>query len=112
MLAVIDKDRARELWKGQAQPPPACMSGMASRLHEDAPGAYDIVFLERNVDTLVDVACESTGQRIPLVKQRPDRRDQLLMSAVWATVPVRQAIRAGCPSFDRLVTRVARYLRP
>ena len=40
VLAVIDKDRARDLWKGRAQPPPPCMSSMAARLHEDAPRDY------------------------------------------------------------------------
>jgi hypothetical protein len=112
VLAILDKDKVRDFWKGQAPPAPACMSGMTSRIHEDVPGDYDIVFIERNVDTLVDVVCEATGHGIPLGKQRPDRRDQLLTRAVWAGPPVRQAVRAACPSFDRLVMRVAAHLRP
>lgn len=112
VLAVIDKDKARDLWKGRALPPPACMSGMTARLHEDAPGGYDVVFLERNVDTLVNVACEAMGQPIPTSKEKPNRRDQLLLPAAWAAFPVRQMIRASCPSFDRLVNRVGRHLRP
>jgi hypothetical protein len=113
VLAVIDKDKARDLWKGRAQPPsPPCMSGMVARLHEDAPGDYDVVFLEENMETLVDVVCKANGQPLPSIKPRPDRRDQLLMPAAWASASVRHAIRSGCPSFDRLVSRVGRHLRP
>lgn len=111
VLAVIDKDKALDLWKGRARPP-SCMSGMTTRLHEDAPGDYEVVFLDRNVDTLVDASCDATGRPVPATKQSPDARDQLLMHAVWATPSVRQAIRASCPSFDRLVARVGRHLRP
>lgn len=112
VLAVIDKDKARDLWKGQAQPPPACMSGMATRLHADVPGDYDIVFLERNVDTLVEIVCAVTGQRHPGIKPRPDQRDVLMNPAVRGPAQPRHEIRQRCPTFDRLVTRVARHLRP
>jgi hypothetical protein len=111
VLAVIDKDKARDLWKGQTPPPPPCMSGMVSRLHDDAPGDYDIVFLERNVDELVEIVCKVTGQSVPTSKPKPDRRDLLITPAVRGAEQLRSDIRRRCPTFDRIVARVARHLR-
>lgn len=112
VIAVIDRDQIHDLLP-RTPPPPSCMSGITTRFRQDAPGDYDIVFLVRNMETLVETVCRATGRDVPLNKPTPDERDRLLMAAVWGAPPqTRISIRSDCPSFDRLVTRVGRHLQP
>lgn len=109
VLAVVDSDQLHDLWPPKP-PPPTCISGRVARFRQDAAGDYELVLLVKNMETLIEAACKATHQRVAKGKPKPDERDALLARAVWGTTDVRQAIRAGCPSFDRLVTRVARHL--
>jgi hypothetical protein len=111
VIAVVDLDQIHNLWPPKP-PPPRCMSGITARFRQDANGDYDLVFLVRNMETLVETVCRAVGQDLPPSKPDPDQRDQLLLPAAWAAQPVRRAIRQGCASFDRLVTRVTGHLRP
>lgn len=110
VIAVVDSDQLHDLWPPKP-PPPTCTSGLVARFRQDAAGDYDLVLLVRNMETLIQSVCEATRQRVPEGKPKPDERDGLLSRATWGTADVRHALRDGCPSFDRLVTRVARHLR-
>jgi hypothetical protein len=111
VVVVVDWDAIGDLWKYANPRPPACKAGISSCFRQDAPGDYDLVFLEQNIETLVKVACEATAQAGPPPKQ-PDARDGALGRAAWAPENVRQAIREGCPTFDRIVARVAGHVPP
>lgn len=111
VIAVVDRDQLHDLWPPTPSPP-TCTSGLATRFRQDAPGDYDLVLFERNMESLVEAVCGVLGRALPPSKPRPDQRDQLLLPAVWAAPPVRHAIRANCPSFDRIVIRIARLLHP
>jgi len=110
VFAVVDRDKVRDLWK--EGPPPDCMSGIADRFRQEAPGNYDLVFLVQNVESLVEAACLATNAAVPQKKPDPDRRDRLLVQAVWTTVETHDKLRQSCLSFDRLVRRVADKTRP
>lgn len=109
VIAVVDRDQIHALWPPKP-PPPSCMSGVMARFRRDTPGAYDLVFLVRNMETLIDCTCRAIGRGSPPGKPSPDQRDQLLMPAVWGVSSVRHTIRETCPSFDRIVKRVRHHL--
>ncbi|MFH0902366.1 MAG: hypothetical protein V2A73_17170 [Pseudomonadota bacterium] len=112
VFAVVDRDKIRELWKNQESIPMDCMTAIRGRFHQDAPGKYDLVFLEQNVETLLVAALALNGQSLK-EKPAPDERDRILVGLA-RDVPSRRAqLRRDCGSFDRLVTRVAaRVPRP
>jgi hypothetical protein len=112
VFAVVDWDRAAELWKA-ASPPPNCMSAVRERIAMDiTSGDYELVFLVQNMESLLD-ACED-ARHIKNVgrKPTPDERDRVLGRIIWgdASPSARERLRAKCPSFDRLVKRVAATL--
>ncbi len=113
VLAVIDRDKVINLWK-HGRRPSDCMSGITARFREDAAGDYDLIFLVRNMETLVEAACQAMRLDTRSRKPTPDQRDRLLgRAASRGEAPqVRATIRRDCPSFDRIVTRVARALAP
>ncbi|MEX1367036.1 MAG: hypothetical protein AB1Z98_28170, partial [Nannocystaceae bacterium] len=83
-----------------------------ARLRQDAPGDYELVFLVQNMETLVFAVCSVTGRPAPSRKPNPDERDRILAGVVWGETPeVRRRIRDECPSFDRIVGKVAAPLR-
>lgn len=111
LFAVLDSDRIRERWR--QDPPADCPPAIAQRIREEISGTYALAILVRNVESLVEAACRATGAPVPSGKPRPDERDRLLDRAVWFAGPTeRAAILLDCPSFGRLMARVARVLPP
>ena len=107
VFAVVDRDKVRQLWKAPSQPAD-CMSSIGHRFRQDAPGDYDLVFLVDNVESLIEAACAALGEPYPDSKPGPDLRDRLLGRAAWASSQtLRRAIQTQCPSFSRLVGRLA-----
>jgi hypothetical protein len=109
VVAVIDRDRARELWP--AAEAADCMSGIKRRLSEDAPGDYEVVFLHRNVESLVEAVCAALRLPVPAKKPNPNDRDEILLKATSASIEVRGEVRRLCASFDRLEIRVGAKLQ-
>ncbi|MFO0750880.1 MAG: hypothetical protein U1F43_35195 [Myxococcota bacterium] len=107
VVAVIDRDKARDLWKKSPPPVPDCKSGIAARLRSEAPRDYELIFLEANVETLVERTCMVLGRVVPAEKPTPLARDGILADATWrASRTPRDQIRAACPSFDQIVKHV------
>jgi hypothetical protein len=77
---------------------------------EDAEGDYELIFLIRNMETLLDAAHDALGESRFGGKPNPDQRDRVLHRIAWGSPQDRQRVRDACPSFDRLVVRVARAL--
>jgi hypothetical protein len=108
VVAVLDKDKIHDLWP-PSPPRPDCISGITARFRQDAQGDYDLVLIE-NIEALIEAACDVIGHDVP--PKGHDARDRLLARVAWETPQTRHAIRDRCPSFARIVTRVARHLRP
>ncbi|MBN1612151.1 MAG: hypothetical protein JW940_36305 [Polyangiaceae bacterium] len=106
LFAVFDRDKTHELWPSKDNVP-NCMSGVAARLKQDAPGDYEVVFLRDNIESLLSAAAQALGFPSPANKPTPDERDRLLGQLTWGTAEARRKTRSTCPSFDRLVRRVA-----
>jgi hypothetical protein len=111
VLAVLDRDKVRELWKTPGPMPADCMKGITERFRGDAPGDYELLFLVQNVESLLDGARTALCEPPLDGKPTPDRRDRLLHRCAGASVATRRQVRERCPSFDRLVTRVAEALK-
>jgi hypothetical protein len=111
VIAIVDWDKIADLWRHAVPRPAACKQGITARFREEAAGDYHLIFLDRNVETLVALACEGLGHHGPPPKSH-DARDAVLAKASWAPPSVRQHVRGRCPSFERIVTCVTRYLRP
>lgn len=104
----LDRDQLHDLWP---TPSPSCRSGITARFRQDAEGDYDLVLLERNMETLIEITCQILGRHVP--PKDPDERDRVLLTAVWppsGTTDIRQTIRHSCPSFARIVARVAGHM--
>jgi hypothetical protein len=104
VFAVIDRDKVRDLWEPM---PPDCMTGISTRFREDASGNYELVFLVDNVESVLGIVSGALGRLLPPGKPRPDDRDRILAEVAWAQATARAEVRERCPSFDRLVKRVA-----
>jgi hypothetical protein len=111
LVAVFDRDQAHALW-GKTPAVPDCMSGIKERLAKDAPGPYEVIFLIENTESLLHAVVEALRELSQASKPNPDQRDRLLGRAAWGSPEQRTEIRRLCPSFDRLVLRVAQVLRP
>lgn len=113
VLAVVDWDQVHDLWKDAKPRPPRCKTGLTDRMRQDAPGDYELVFFEQNIETLIHAVCRATGRDVPTSKPKPDLRDRILARVVWhETEHKRREIRDACPSFDRIVAKTAARLRP
>lgn len=107
VFAVVDRDRAAELWK-TASPPPNCMSAIRERIAKDiAGGEYELVFLVQNMESLLDACEDPSHAKVGVRKPTPDQRDRVLGRVTWDASSRRDRLRTSCPSFDRLVKRVA-----
>ena len=112
VIAVIDRDQVHGLWPTKP-PPPSCRSGMVARFRQDASGDYDLVLLEKAMETLVEVTCQVFRRPVP--PKDTEERDHVLQSAAWppsGTADSRYDIRRNCPSFARIVATVGGYVRP
>ena len=111
VFAVIDRDKAREIWK--PGPLPAdCMTAIRDRVAEHvASTGYEIVFLMQNMESLVDACEEGAVAKSARQKPSPDLRDRILGKAASESPAVaRVAVLSACPSFARLVERVGARL--
>jgi hypothetical protein len=108
VFAVIDRDRVADLWK-PVSPPPNCMCAIRERLAADIPeGDYELVFLVQNMESLLDACEDPRHVKTRSHKPTPDERDRVLGRITWeASLSPRQEFLARCPSFNRLVGKVA-----
>jgi hypothetical protein len=108
VFAVIDWDRVADLWK-TASSLPNCMSSIRDRLAMDIPcGDYELVFLVQNMESLLDACDDPRHVKTKGRKPTPDERDRVLGRITWvASLSPRQGVLTRCPSFDRLVGKVA-----
>lgn len=95
VIAVVDRDQLHDLWRPPKPPPPTCTSGMVARFRQDADGDYDLVLLDRNMESLIEVVCHALGRDPPRTKPTPGQRDQLLMRAAW--MPRMSDVPSGIP---------------
>lgn len=109
VCAVLDRDKAAELWPA-GQRPPACLSGLRTAVSERARGDYELVLLIENMETLVDACCRAMMTDMPRAKPSPDTRDRILGKLAWGEADARTIVRNAVPSFDRLVRWVARRM--
>ena len=107
VIAVIDRDRIREQLPDN---PAACMQGLKEKIHLQAPGNYEVVFLVENIESLVADCCMALGEVPPPRKLNPIERDQILSKAAWAPPERRLVLLSRSPSFARLVAKVAEKL--
>jgi hypothetical protein len=109
VVAVIDRDKVLNAWMAPERPYD-CMSAIRKRIAEDARGGCDVVFLIRNMEDLIDACRFVLGQEPQRRKPGPLDRDSILAKAAWSPQLRRADILARCPSFGRLVDRIARVL--
>jgi len=106
VVAVLDRDKAHKL-TDPAMKPSACRAGLLKALRDRAPGPYELIFLEQNIETLVMACCKALGKSQKQSKPRPDQRDALLKTLAFQPgSEQRKRVRAEVPSFDRLVRKV------
>jgi hypothetical protein len=111
VFAVIDRDKAREIWK-PAPLPADCMSAIRTRIATDVGGSeYELVFLVQNMESLIHACGEGSLMKPQTLKPNPDQRDRILGRAAWEASPaVRLKLLLTCGSFGRLVDRVGAVL--
>ena len=110
VFAVIDRDKVKQL-VASGLDIPDCRAEICARFRAKAPGDYELVLLEDNMESLIAAACTAMGLEPPGKKPSPDERDRILARAAWATSPERRRVREVCPTFDRIVLRVAAALQ-
>ena len=113
VFAVIDRDKAREIWK-PALLPADCMSAIRMRIAKAVGSSeYELVFLVQNMESLIDACDEGARTKLQRYKPTPDQRDRILGRAAWEGSPApRASVLSACPSFKRLVDRVCAALSP
>lgn len=110
LFAVFDRDKVVKLWNVSDRPND-CMSGIQNRIRQDAPGEYELVFLCENMESLVEACCKALSRPLPKEKLDPNERDVLISRVAWSPDPeIRKSVLAECPSFARLVEKVAAVL--
>lgn len=112
LLAVIDRDKVFDHLR-QPKPATNCMQPVRQAILDQAQGLVcEIVFLIDNMESLLSTCCLALGKEALGSKPTPDERDSILSQVAWSTPKVRNQVKNGCPSFARLVDRVARPLYP
>jgi hypothetical protein len=108
VFAVIDRDKIHE----HLDPRPTnCMTGIRNHILGQAQAECDVVFMVENIESLIDASCEAMAIERPSKKPTPDERDRYCARLVWnGTQTTRAAALALCPSFARLVERVAKLI--
>lgn len=110
VCAVFDRDKAHRMW-GQEKQPARCRTALLQKIRNDAPGAYEVVFLEQNVETLLQACAQVLGVTPPEDKLKPKERDQMLQRVAYESREIRMQVRKEVPSFDRLVRKVSNLTR-
>ena len=111
VCAVLDRDKAPELWR-VGERPPACLSGIRTAVAAKAPGDYELVLLIENMETIIEACCQATRMDRPRSKPSPDLRDRILGKLAWGDADARTSVRNAVPSFHRLVKWVTTRLTP
>lgn len=110
VMAILDSDQIAGLL-GEPMPAPICLVRASKATLAKFPGDYQLLLLERSVDTLVSSVCQLTSQQLVRNKATPDERDRILCKAAWnPSRRVRDDLRGLVPTFDRLVRRLAKVL--
>ena len=73
-------------------------------------GTHDLILLEENLETLIGSVSAALGSSA-VEKLEPGPRDEYLSVPTWGARTLRSEIRKTCPSFDRIVRRVAEPVR-
>jgi len=109
LVAVFDNDRVRPLL---GLPQEACRRIVLNTIlsGSTAAGSVKIVLLEQNVDDLVRASAAALAETPP-ARKSINARDTVLNRAAAADSAIRQKIRTGSPSFDRIVRYVADIVR-
>lgn len=108
VYAVIDRDKIHRELPGQT---PTCLTGMRNHIlaSEEERRAVDLVFLIENVESLIAAMCTALEQPVPSSKPTPAERDRYFAMLTWDAPPQkREEALKLCPSFARLVERVAK----
>lgn len=104
LCAVFDRDQAHRLW---SDPPARCLTSLLERVRSDVPGPCEVVFLDKNVETLTAACRKAVGKEPSNVKPSPAERDAILGNLAFSASPeLRARVRADVPSFDRLVRKI------
>lgn len=106
VCAVFDRDKAHRMW-GQEKQPARCRTALLQKIKNDAPGAYEVVFLEQNVETLLQACAQVLGLAAPAAKSIKGRDQMLQRVAYHPSCEIRMQVRKEVPSFDRLVRKVS-----
>lgn len=109
VLAVLDRDRAHELLPREEQSL-RCFSGVCGGIRNKASGSYELVLLERNIETIYHTANKLYGVDSTGEKPTPIERDLLLNKLAFSSPENRKKLRDAVPSFDRLVRKVLAVL--
>lgn len=111
VLVVLDLDRAHELLGGPELKD--CKTALSQALRGRASGSYEILYLDRNVDTIVALCCRLLGRAEPDKKLTPDERDAELARLTFGGDPsARRQLLGESPSFARVVAKIAAVLPP
>jgi len=108
VLGVLDWDEAPRLG---GLPSSVCFAHARFHLGRQLHDARSIVFLDRNVETLVSEARALVGEPSFGRKPTAQERDHSLHKLVWSPEKdKREALRRGVPTFGYLVQRVAEHI--
>jgi hypothetical protein len=104
VFAVFDRDQAHRMWSEQ---PARCLTALLAKVRGDAHGLYEVVFLDKNVETLLTACCKVLGKEPGPSKPNPAERDTMLNRlAFQSSSELRTRVRAEVASFDRLVKKI------
>jgi hypothetical protein len=106
VFAVIDRDKVHE---HLAPKPTNCMAGIKSHILGKVEADCEVVFMIDNIESLIGAACKAMNVDQPARKPSPDERDRYCGDLAWNRTPnARVETLVLCPSFARLVERVAK----
>lgn len=114
VLAVLDRDKAPKLLSLQGK---SCLTLLRQAFFEQCAPAIELVFLDRNIETVVEGVCDLLGVE-PELRERAVRnkdhnaRDQVLhrISQQPGQQALRTTLQTTVPSFGRLVTHLCGHL--
>jgi hypothetical protein len=109
-FAMFDADHVRDCYQLHAS---SCLRAVLDAIAAESGLAHGrIVFLQANMETLLDACCDALGRQRPETKPRPQERDDILQAVANARDRgVRDKVRHAVPSFSRLCVRVACWVQ-